>query len=314
MLSRRHLLALAAALPARAAALTPRERVDRALRGEQPDRTPFTFWYHFLDESQPGAVHAGKTLSYHRRLRTDLVKVMSDYPYPKPKGPWHQLKVEANPFPEQIKALELIRDGLKGSAHFVETLFNPWNVAEKLSSAKEVQRLKAEKPQALLDALEVIAKSEANHARKAIAAGASGIFLAIANAQEGILTRADYAKFSEPFDKMILDAVRQAPLNILHLHGDKTWLEPFYKGWSAAGINYSAHGTGVPVATVRKQYSGVLLAGLDERNFRKLTPADLKRQWTTAQAGAKAICSPGCSVPNDTTNAELLRVAALVGA
>ncbi len=42
-----------------------------------------------------------------------------------------------------------------------------------------------EQPQALLDALGVIAKSEANHAARALATGASGIFLAIANAQKG---------------------------------------------------------------------------------------------------------------------------------
>ena len=73
----------------------------------------------------------------------------------------------------------------------METIFNPWKVAENLSSPQEVLRLKEEDPQRLLDALEVITKSEANHARRAVAAGASGIFLAIANAQAGILAPDD---------------------------------------------------------------------------------------------------------------------------
>jgi hypothetical protein len=30
-----------------------------------------------------------------------------------------------SPFPEQLRALELIRDGLRGQAYFVETIFNP---------------------------------------------------------------------------------------------------------------------------------------------------------------------------------------------
>jgi len=51
---------------------------------------------------------------------------MSDFPYPKPAGNWHAVQVVENPFPEQIRALELIRDGLAGRAHFVETVFNPW--------------------------------------------------------------------------------------------------------------------------------------------------------------------------------------------
>src|SRR5208282_5582782 len=99
---------------------------------------------------------------------------------------------------------------------------------------------------------------EANHARRAVAAGASGIFLAIANAQDGILSPDDYAKFSEPFDRLVLEATGQAPLNTLHLHGNRVYLERFYKGWAASVINYSVQGTRVPIRSVREQYSGVL--------------------------------------------------------
>jgi len=317
MFTRRSLLlGSAAALALRGASMSSKERVDRALKGQDVDRTPFSFWHHFLDASKPGQEHARVTLEFHEKFHTDLVKVMSDYPYPKPAAEWYVLKEEKNPFPQQVIALEKIRDGLRGEAYFVETLFNPWKVAENLSSVEEVRKLQREKPQALLDALEVIAKSEANHARRSIAAGAAGVFVAIANAQDGYMTPADYAKFSEPFDKMIFDAVRGAPLNVLHLHGDKVYLDRFYQGWAAQAINYSTHGTGVPIAEVRAKYSGVILGGLDEVNYRKLTPADLKRQWADArkQAGAKFILTPGCSVPNESTDAELSQLPKMFGA
>lgn len=311
MTNRRQFLAATLATPAaHDANLTPKERVDRILKGQDPDRPAFTFWYHFLDEKLPGSEHAKKTLAFHHKLRTDIVKVMSDYPFPRPpKGEWHTVRPIDNPYPEQIKALHLIREGLAGKAHFIETIFNPWNVAEKLSSPEAVKKLKAEKPQALLNALEAIAKSEASHARKAIAAGASGVFLAIANAQEGIMTRADYAKFSEPFDRMVIDAVKDAPMNTLHLHGDKVWVDPFLN-WGAPIVNYSTHGTGVPIAAVRKKYSGVIMGGLDERTIRKTTAVELKKQWTQAwaAAGKKYLVAPGCSVPNESTDEELLHV------
>jgi len=318
MFSRRDFLFLAAAASActSRAKLTHTERVDRALRGGDADRPPFTFYYHFGLQEFPADRHAKATLDFHRKFRTDLVKVMSDFPYPKPQGNWYELQVVDNPFPEQIKALELIRDGLAGSAYFIETLFNPWNQAEKLSSNEEVLRLKQEQPQALLDALEVIAKSEASHARHAVEAGAAGIFLAIANAQDGILTREDYAKFSEPFDRMVLDAVPSAPLNTLHLHGDKVYLDRFYKGWPAAVWQYSAHATGVPIATVRSNFDGVIMGGLDEVNFRNLSEAQLREQWQAAQeaAGKRFILAPGCSVPNETKDEELARLVKLLGA
>jgi uroporphyrinogen-III decarboxylase len=321
MTTRRSLLLAAAGFlaPAAKSAATPssKERVDRALDGKPSgDRPPFSFWHHFGLEKEGPESHARATLAFHRQFHTDLVKVMSDFPYPKLIGPWYGLTEEQNPFPAQIRALELIRDGLGGEAYFVETIFNPWNVAEKLSSPQEVLRLKGENPKALKNALEVIARSEANHARKAIAAGAAGIFLAIANAQPEFLSEEDYARWSEPFDRSILEAVKDAHLNVLHLHGDHVYLKRFTKGWPARAINYSVEGTGVPFSEFRKSYQGVLIGGLDEKKFRSLDENELKVEWHRAQeeAGKRFILAPGCSVPNDSTDAELNRLVSVIGA
>lgn len=299
---------------ATAARLTSRQRVERALAGQEVDRPPLSLWHHFGLEKDGPAAHAKATLAFHRQFGTDLVKVMSDFPYPKPAtGAWFELKKEANPFPAQLRALEAIRQGLHGDAWFVETIFNPWNVAEKLSSPEEVQRLKREQPQRLLDALEVVARAEASHATRAVAAGASGIFLAIANAVPAVLTPDDYARFSEPFDKIVLQAVRRAPLNILHLHGDTVYLDRFYTGWPAAAISYSTHGTGVGIAALRQRYAGLIVGGIDETKYRTLEEATLRAQAEAArtQAGAKFLLAPGCSVPDDSTPAELSRLRAL---
>jgi uroporphyrinogen-III decarboxylase len=321
MINRRSfLLAAASALAPTsksADSVTSKQRVDRALKGEKPlDRPPFSFWHHFGLQNEPPENHARATLAFHREFHTDLVKVMSDFAYPKPKGKWYELTVQDNPFPAELRALELIRDGLGGEVYFLETIFNPWNVAEKLSSPEAVQRLKREDPKALADALEVIAESEANHATKAIAIGAAGIFLAIANAQPEFLSQDEYGKWSEPYDRLILNAVKQAPLNILHLHGDHVYLNHFTKPWPAGAINYSVHGTGVPFGEFRKSYKGTLMGGLDEKNFRSLDEKELKAEWLRAQeqAGARFILAPGCSVPNESTDAELNRLVTVVGA
>jgi uroporphyrinogen decarboxylase len=317
MLSRRlFLFSSVAAVATAGAALTHKQRVDRAWSGKSVDRPPFSYWHHFGLEKQGPEKHAEATIAFHKQFKTDLVKVMSDFPYPKPAGAWYQLKEEQNPFPSQIRALELIRDGVGADAYFLETIFNPWKVAENLSSTAEVLKLKQEKPQALLDALDIIARSEANHARKAIATGASGIFLAIANAQPDQLSREDYAKFSEPFDRQVLEAVKNAPLNTLHLHGDKVYLDHFAKPWPASAINYSVHGTGVEFSDFRKKYRGVLMGGLDEVNYRTLTEDQLRQEWQKAQqgAGARFVLAPGCSVPNDSTDSELARLVNVLNA
>ena len=312
MTSRRQFLAGMAAVAApailRGASMSSRERVDAVLRGDDVDRPPFSFWHHFLDKDKPGEAHARVTLEFHRKFRTDLVKVMSDYDY--------QANQPDNPFPRQIHALEIVRDGLAGEAYFIETIFNPYKVAENLSSPAAVRALIEKDPRKLLDTLESIAKAESNHARRAAQAGAAGIFLAIANAEPQVMSEDEYAKISEPFDRMVLRAVDGLPLNMLHLHGDKVYLDRFWKGWPATAINYSTFTTGVPMSEARAKYSGVLMGGLDEVNYRRLSAGDLKRQWHTSQqqVGRGFILTPGCSVPNDSTDAELARLPELLGA
>src|SRR5579871_692166 len=107
MLSRRDwLMGVSAAAVLRGDSMSSIERVNHALRGEDVDRPPFSYHYHFLDEAKSGEEHAKTTLAFHDKFHTDLVKVMSDYPYPKSKGAWYELKVEQNPYPRQIRALE----------------------------------------------------------------------------------------------------------------------------------------------------------------------------------------------------------------
>ena len=115
---------------------------------------------------------------------------------------------------------------------------------------------------------------------------------------------------------MVLDAVRDAPLNTLHLHGDKVYLDRFFSGWPATVVQYSVHGTGVSMGEVRQKYDGVLMGGIDESEFRSLSEAQMRSQWQVAQEGASAkfILAPGCSVPNDTTGEELMRLVSVLGA
>ncbi|MCC6589669.1 MAG: hypothetical protein IT168_23435 [Bryobacterales bacterium] len=317
MLTRRLFLsATAVAAVSAQTKMTPRQRVDRALAGQPVDRPPISLWHHFGLEKQGPAKHAEATLAFHRSNRTDLVKVMSDFPFPKPAaGAWWEVKEQKSPFAPQLEALTIINKQLGGSAHFVETIFNPWNQAEKISSKEEVKRMMTENPQRLLNALEAIAKSEANHARLALQKGASGIFLAIANADPAVMTFEQYRKFSEPFDRMVLAAASSAPLNVMHIHGDKVYLDHFLSGWPQAVINYSVSDTKVSLAATRKKFAGVLAGGIDEDAYPKLSIGDLKSQAAKArqEVGAKFILTPGCSVPNDTPADKLKLLAQAVG-
>jgi len=57
------------------------------------------------------------------------------------------------------------------------------------------------------------------------------------------------------------------------------------------------------------------MGGLDEVCFRSLSAETLRSQYESArkEAGKRFILAPGCSVPNDSTDAELLRVPQFLG-
>jgi hypothetical protein len=91
-----------------------------------------------------------------------LSKGSLNFAYPKPAGGLDRLQVEASPFPAQLRALELIRDGIGNENYFVETIFNSWSVAEKLSSREYLLDLKNNDPQKLFDALEIIRRNRSS--------------------------------------------------------------------------------------------------------------------------------------------------------
>jgi 2-keto-3-deoxy-6-phosphogluconate aldolase len=81
-------------------------------------------------------------------------------------------------------------------------------------------------------------------------------------------------------------------------------------------MNYSHRVSGISIAEMRKHTKAVIAGGIDEVDYRKATEDDLRRQWKAAQAaaGSKFILTPGCSVPDDSSTAELARLPHVLGA
>jgi uroporphyrinogen decarboxylase len=317
------LLAERAAWPLPKPQMSKLERVKAVLQGDRVDRLPFTFWHHFGLEKLPGEKHAEATLAFYRKYDLDLIKVMSDFPYPLPKSlekleaaeDWEKLEVLKNPFPEQIKALKLIHKDVRGQAPFVETIFQSWTVAEKLSSKSTVRKLKEQDPNLLKKVLRVISESQANHARLALEAGAAGVFLALAAADDLVMERQEYLKHVRESDLIILDAVKdKSYMNILHLHGNRVHFDSV-ANYPVQVINYSVHGTKTDLSVAKRQFSGTLMGGLDESRIANLTEEELKSQIqsaTLAMQKRRLILAPGCSVPNDTPEESLQRVRELL--
>jgi len=270
---------IAAAAPAllRGAAMTPKQasmpRSEICRRTARRSR----LWHHF----RPGeAGRGGNTLKRFSPSTAITVRPGQGderLPVSQAGGAWYDLKPVESPFPT-IESLEMIRDGLKqdgkNAAYFVETLFNPGTSREvELAGrgATPAQRAAAETAGRVAGHLQV--RDQPRQGRSEARRG--GHFPSRCQRQEGILTRDEYARFSEPFDKLILHAVAEAPLNILHLHGDKVYVDYFAQatGWKISGLNYSFHETGYSLRGRGKlaRHPRRAGGGIDHRDYRTVT-------------------------------------------
>jgi uroporphyrinogen decarboxylase len=301
-----------------------KERVDKALLGQDVDRPPYTFYRHY---GRPTAeLESQDHLDFHRTYKTDIVKVMNDFEYPKStSAKWYELKPLDSPYPKQLETLRRVRDGLDGDAYFIDTLYGPYMTAMILyqsqpqfanqpkSDEVETQQIKSlhefqkQNPDAWHSALDAITQSTISHIRQSKEIGASGALVSVFNAESKFGSVEDYQKFTRPYDKRVFDALADTKLTVLHLHYlERPYLDQF-KDFNAPVLQYSVKTSGIPISEVRQKYSQPILGGVDEIDYRKLMTEEIRSQWTAAklQAGAKYIAAPGCSIPNESTPDEL---------
>jgi uroporphyrinogen-III decarboxylase len=337
MLSRRQFVSVAAASAALGCARVPfansatlghKERVDRTLLGQKVDRPPYSLWHHF---NKPTPQEEARSLvEFHRRYDTDIVKAMNDFDYPRSAtGKWYEISPIDSPYPQQLETLELVREGLNGDAYFIDTLFGPYFTAQLLLGAEPeyadrklsenqvldetsvgLRAFQKRSPQAWHDMMGAITESTINHIHKAKKIGTSGALVSIMNATEKFNSIEDYERYSRPYDRRIMDALSDSRLTMLHLHFLDASFIPQFRDFNTPVVNYSVRTSGIPMSTMRANFTQTLAGGVDEIDYDSLSVAEMRRQWTTAskQAGPKYIVTPGCALPKTSTPQALARL------
>jgi uroporphyrinogen decarboxylase len=301
------------------------DRVSHALKGEEVDRPPFSFWYHFGLQHGPGRKHAEAEVDFYRAYDLDFLKVMNDYPYPLPAGleavesadDWRRVEpVSATDecWVEQLSALGFINDQIGGEALFIETIFSPWTTARRLTRAGNINEVRERHPEALFSAMDAIATSLANYARAAVERGAAGIFLSLGAATDDVMSEEDYKTWGRPFDLKVLDAVRNAQFNVLHIHGRRIHFDSLLD-YPVSAINWS-HLTTPPTLVEGRRRSGkAVMGGIDEAAAAHLAGPEIEKQISTAldEVGTRGLLiTPGCSVATDTPVRTLKAIKAAV--
>ena len=292
-----------------------------ALKGEEVDRPPFSFWYHFGLQHMPGRKHAEAEIDFYRAYDLDFLKVMSDYPYPLPDGlealeteaDWKRvapISADDRCWSEQLTALSIISDAIGKEALFIETIFSPWTTARRLGRSGALTVARRQYPETLLAAMDAIATSLADYSRQAVSRGAAGIFLSLGAATEDVMTAEEYEVWGRPFDLKILEAIREAPFNVLHIHGKRIHFDSLLD-YPSSALNWSHFATDPSLKEGKSRSGKTVLGGIDEAVASHVSPPEIAEQVTNAiqEIGTRGlIITPGCSIPTDTQELNLRAV------
>ncbi|MGQ9648849.1 MAG: uroporphyrinogen decarboxylase family protein [Phycisphaerae bacterium] len=319
--------------------MTKRERVEAVLRGRRPDCPPVSFWHHFEPHEITGQAALDAHLRHLETYDLDFLKVMNDHHYPRGDVNLVQsvadlrkikpLPGDAGQLAGQLDLLRGLRKRLGNDLFTCTTIFSAWTVlrtwvvppSHKHGPPKIIgedqrddvlTRLLQEDRSAVKAAVRAIGEMLAAFARECVAAGASGIFLSVrddwvdrpANG-EGV-----YDEIVMPTDMAILDAVKDAPFNVLHVCGRPMLFERF-ADYPVAVINWADRAAGPSIAYACEVAGPAIAGGVDNlRTLPQGKPEDCAAEVRDAlrQAGNRPIfITPGCTYDPKAVPAENLR-------
>jgi uroporphyrinogen decarboxylase len=316
------------------------ECVNAAIRGEPVDRVPASMWGHSYLREWSAEEVAEAMLENEHTYDWDYMKFNPRASYHvedwgatlKPsgdpnrgpsfisvpvqeQGDWRRLR-PLNPtrgaLGEQLQALRLIGNDLKGQVYFIHTIFSPLSVAKYLVGNKfePVQTSIEDNPGALRQALEVITDTFIAYAQATLEAGASGIFYATTGwASTDKLTEDRYRAFGVEYDLRLIDVFKQAPFNVLHNCGEHIMFDLLAE-YPVHAISWAATlPTNLNLADGLDRTSKAVMGGISEKatlvKGSAQQVADEAHAALELTGGRRFLLAPGCSIPPATPKENL---------
>lgn len=285
------------------------ERVDRVLNGEAVDRPPVTLWYHFGVQHAGGEQFARITTEYFNYYDFDYLKVMNDYFYQPPQGldavkTKDDLKridhfdVDQSDWQEQFKALRIISEALQDKAYFIDTVFDPWQSMRRNMAGENIDALMVDEPDALLEALDIVADNLIEYCKKSLSIGTAGIFMSLPAAGE-LISRENFLRFVKPPVMKVFEAISAlGKMNTAHIHGEDLYFDDVLDfpvdifSWWDRGPK------GPSLKWVKERIKGCVMGGINQKTVARTTREFLRNHVREAiELGGKKrfFLANGCS-------------------
>ena len=308
--------------------MTARERLFAAARGQAVDRVPFALWQHSTVHERTVERFTRFTLDFHEKYRPDLLKVMYDEQYDLPVDRHHlrdaqdwrlleEFEAHTGAFGRQLECLARIRAAVGPEVPVVQTIYSPFHVAHKFAGRKVLEDWQRN-PEAVGGALAVIAANYRRFAECCLQeTGVDGFYFAPIGCEPSYMEQEQYVRMVRPSDLAVLEKLRQAPLLVLHIHGEREAYFDLLADYPCDVLSWEDRVAGPPLAQVRRSRTRCLMGGIDHLAAPRSTAEQIVRQGREAMAqveGSKGgfILAPGCTFPPETPEANLRALAKAV--
>lgn len=317
--------------------LSKRERLERAIRGEETDRVPVALWRHWPGDDQRAADLADATVAFQRRWDFDFVKVtpassycIADYgvqdrwvghlegtrEYIKRAVQrsldWTELRVldpTRGALARQLETLRLLKDAFGSDVPYIQTIFSPLAQAKNIAGGDLLVQHMRTAPDRVKTGLNTITESTLRFMDAMRRSGISGIFYAIQHASYAVMSDAEYLEFGRPYDLQILETLPDDWwLNVLHLHGDAPMFDRV-SDYPVQVINWHDREAGLELSEGKLKFPGAVSGGLGRWDpMHNGTPVEVRgqaRQAVEQTNGRRFILSTGCVIMTTTPTSNI---------
>jgi uroporphyrinogen decarboxylase len=326
--------------------MNPRERVWAALRGDEVDRPPVSFWGHFYHRESSAAELVEATLEHQDEYAWDWIKLNPRKQYhvedwgvryrysgratDKPvleQWPVHQASdwaaiterpPDAGALGEQLAAVRLLRRALAADVPMIQTVFTPLAVlAEMVPEPGELKLHMRMHPNAVRGALEAVTATYEKYVARVIEAGADGIYLATTDwGSRNLMSDDEYQTWGRPWDLRVIAPAREAPFNVMHVCKRRNLLFEF-ADYPVRAFSWDwTDPTNPTLADAWGRLPGAVMGGISQDDALQQPNPDRAlaefRRALEQTGGRRWLVAPGCSIPPATPAANLkaVRVAA----
>jgi uroporphyrinogen decarboxylase len=323
--------------------VTKLERLLAAVRRQPVDRPPYAFWRHFPEVDRNPAALAQATLRFHERYGSDLLKVTPPAGYAvadwgcaegdrvMPDGhrpcarhavtapeDWKRIrpvKMESTAWASHLETVIRCVVDRRADCPTLPTVFSPLSLAHRLAGERLAYDL-VENPQAVTDALEAIAETTLAFMDACLREGAEGMFYSITAASADLHAEEEYARFGEPWDRRVLEAVvPRTRITVLHGHGRRLWWDRLAR-LPAHAWNWDDRGAGPSLAALHGAVPGAVMGGIDRAAIQQGLADEVKAQARDAAAqtgGVGLVLAAGCVLLPESSDAALVDLVRAVG-